>query len=371
MRPDSGAYWGGFAASLFTLAGLLFVLGLALKGAKQGVFSERWVDAGVVVGVGGVLALARSAVIYIRSGHPVEEGTPSPLEAWIQTKLDGAATIARDRHVQGDDWYFEKMGEWELALINEMALDKDPVAPGLVDDYRRHPLTGLIDGIPPPHGTQERDGYYQRRLDWLSRKVRELGTGLIEPEPAVSDQHREQLQSIAEGVERYIHLERKVRYHPPGQDGLMPVALSFRAHFAGVVRMLDQWDELMPQLDTARQALEDWIEARAEAQCITYYGPLPNVLRNLIEHNGTLSWRHEESFLWLGGHAILQAGQGADLPALEKPVEDLLISAALSDPCNALLDLVLLVEDARGQILTSLQDIRAKHVIRGRCELCG
>jgi hypothetical protein len=347
------------------------VLGLALKGAKQGVFSERWVDAGVVVGAGGVLALARSTVAYFRSGHLAEERVPSLLEAWIQKELDGAATIARDRHVQGDDWYFENMGEWELALISEMALDKDPVAPALVDDYRRHPLTGLIDGIPPPHGTVERDGYYQRRLDWLNCKLRELRTGLVEPEPTVSDPHRDQLQSIAEGIERYIHLDRKVRYHPPGQDGAMPVALSFRAHFPRIVRMLDQWDELMPQLDGARQALEDWIQTEAEAQAITYHGPLPYVLRNLIEHNGTLSWRHEESFLWLGGHAVLQAGQGVDLPALKKPVEDLLISAALSDPSKALLDVVLLVEDARGQILTGLQDIRAKHVIRGRCELCG
>lgn len=182
-----------------------------------------------------------------------------------------------------------------------MALAPQPVAPDLADDYRRNPLTGLIDGIPPPHGTEEHEAYYQRRLDWLERKVRELRGGRVELAPEVSAEHRKQLQATAEGIERYLHLERKVRYHPPNRDGSLPAARSFRTHFPAMARMLDEWDALMPQLQETREALEKSVNAAAEVMTITHHGPFAHMVRNVIEHNGTLSWSHHDGFLWLEG----------------------------------------------------------------------
>lgn len=58
------------------------------------------------------------------------------------------------------------------------------------------------------------------------------------------------------------------------------------------------------------------------------------------------------------------------MDALTKPIQELLTTAALSKPASELLSVLSQVLDAKREILAGLERIRAKHVIRGRCELC-
>jgi len=369
-RPDAWVFWTAIGTGLFAAAAILVAIGVAQKSSTASVWSQPLVDVGVVVCAAGIAVYALAFRAYFGGGSEKVPREPSPLERWIQRQLDAAATIGRDRHVQGDKWCFEKMGQWELALVNEMALNEEPTAPGLVDAYRRNPLTELIDAIPPPHGTKEYDDYYRRRLDWLEKKLRELQTGKVEPEPEVSAEHRKELQSIAEGVEPYIKIGRPARYHPPAENGSVPVMQSFRAHFPAVARMLDEWAELVTEMEAAQKALREWVQAEVESRSIDHFGPLPDLVRDAVEHGNLFAWSETSGFLWTGGSVIFVVDPGDDIEAMKKPVDDLLVDAAVSEPGGELVKVLIRVEDARRQILEQLERIRHMHVIRGRCELC-
>lgn len=188
---------------------------------------------------------------------------PTRLETWLRQRLEVYRRLARERHVQGDDWYLEKMGEWELDTVRQMALDADPVAPGLVDEYRRDPQTGHVDGVVPPHGVQEYDQYYERRLDWLTHTLSALVTGGLAPGEGIQ---RQDVSEAPIGPEHLGHLRALLRAIMSAIAGeqavfsLGPLSSEFErgmfsAHSAPLVRDVKAWDEAVGERRGAPQRL--------------------------------------------------------------------------------------------------------------------
>lgn len=108
----------------------------------------------------------------------------TPLERWLEGRVEEHAVIARERAVRGDLAYLNRMGEWDTQNVNELA-GIDPhslkvdtstaVAPELADSYRADPRNPQqVDGIEPPHTVEIQDAYFERRLDWLKGTLRRL-----------------------------------------------------------------------------------------------------------------------------------------------------------------------------------------------------
>ena len=294
---------------------------------------------------------------------------PTPLEEWLRERIDEADAIARQRAVRGDPWYFEAMSQWDTANVQQMALDEPAVAPDLVDAYRRDGRTGLVDGIPPPHSPGDYDDYYTRRLEWLETTLQQLSSGEVEPEPEVSDEHRKELQEIAAGLSDCIGMEQKASYHPPGRDGTAELAHSFRQHFPSLARALDEWDALQNELWDARHALWDWEgrEWRDRAQP----GMPGGVISNVVESGrDSLPWNDASDYLMLPGVGMLELKEGVDVEAFKRPYNEFLAEALASAEAGVLKRIRRKVDVAQAHLQQVLRLIRAKHVIRGRCDLC-
>lgn len=216
---------------------------------------------------------------------------------------------------------------------------------------------------------REHDDYYARRLEWLEQTLDRLGCAEIEPEPEVPDDHRKELQEIAAGLQGSIAIERRAGYHPPGQDGTVVLAQSFRAHFPRVARMLDEWDVLHDEIWAARHAVWDWEANNWNDRASPGMPGL--VVSDAIEYGGnTLPWTEAADYLMLPGVGMLKLGEGVDLNAFKRPYDDFLAEALGTQEAATLRQLRLRIDDATGLIHQELQLIRSMHVIRGRCELC-
>lgn len=123
----------------------------------------------------------------IEAGADIEAGgniqaSAEPLtlfESWLLERIGAAATIARQRSVRGDRWYFRNMAEWDKKNAFELMLKW---ASELVDSYRedvRKP--GQLDGVGPSHDIKEHERYYAQRLAWLERTFKGLRDGVAEP----------------------------------------------------------------------------------------------------------------------------------------------------------------------------------------------
>jgi hypothetical protein len=190
---------------------------------------------------------------------------------------------------------------------------------------------------------------------------------------AIPDDHRMELQAVAEGIERYLDLERQVRYHSPGRDGNPPVARSFRTHFPDLCEQFDQWDKQVVLLDASRRRMSEWVETELAKQGVTHFGPLGHHIAGRIEHvrTGSLEWTESEGWLWVAGFAIIDLRPGDQVEELKEPFDSVVTAA--SDRTEALLlqaDRVI-VDGMKRDLHAQLENIRATHVIRGECELCG
>ncbi|MGA9286410.1 MAG: hypothetical protein WBV85_13320 [Solirubrobacteraceae bacterium] len=111
-------------------------------------------------------AISRHIAAYHADPLPTEATEPlTHLEQWLQERGRAASTVARQRAVRGDKWYFRNMAEWDNKNTFELMLGK---APELVDSYRadvRSPEQ--VDGVGPSHDTKEQERYYAQRLAWL------------------------------------------------------------------------------------------------------------------------------------------------------------------------------------------------------------
>jgi hypothetical protein len=261
------------------------------------------------------------------------------------------------------------MSQWDTNNVQQMALDEPAVAPDLFDAYRRDGRTGLVDGIPPPHRPRDYEDYYERRLEWLETTLQRLSSGDGKPEPAVSDEHRRELQEIAAGLSDCIGMEQKASYHPPGRDGTTELAHSFRQHFLSLARALDEWNALHDELWDARRALWDWEgrEWRDRAQP----GMPGGVISHVVESGGdSLPWNHAGDYLMLPGVGMLELKEGVDAEAFKRPYDGFLAEALGSAEAGVLTTIRLRVDVAKTHLQQELRLIRAKHVIRGRCDLC-
>jgi hypothetical protein len=209
------------------------------------------------------------------------------------------------------------------------------------------------------------------------------------PEPEVPEKHRVELQQFAEDLERPLRLERPASHRAQSFVGRRPlrfswisrtstqtsplIAQSFRAHFPELAGKLDKWDVLIADLDAARDAMRDWVAAEVEARGMAgYYGDMTMIVTNAAERDrpDPSKWSEEEGWLFLDGSPIVVFSVGDDVSALKKPVDDLLAAAPESTEGIALRELRARVDEAKREISEQLERIRARHVIRGRCDLC-
>lgn len=173
----AGARWarGVLDNTLLALGVLVLVLGVGVSGVLVG--QPGWF-------IGGLAALVVLLVLgegaFRVWAEAEDRAAPtvgaSRLERWLQERIDAAAAIARERRVHDDWWFIRTTGDWDTANVSQMALGDEPVAPDLVDSYRRDPVTGQI-GVPPPHGVGEYERHFEQRLAWLTRTLDGLRRG--------------------------------------------------------------------------------------------------------------------------------------------------------------------------------------------------
>lgn len=190
--------------------------------------------------------------------------------------------------------------------------------------------------------------------------------------PPIPEAHRQELQAIAKGMERYLRLERPVRYHPPGEDGTLILKESFRTHFPELSKELDDWNVFVELLDGCQTAMEDWISAEARRRGISYQGPVPSIVAVAAERENisNLTWSEAEGFLWVGGCAIVPVAPDDDREALKRPFESLLAAVPACTRARNLRAMRKRADALESDLLAALQRIQAKHVIRSRCDLC-
>jgi hypothetical protein len=90
-----------------------------------------------------------------------------PFEAWLQQRIDAAALIRRERRVHDDTWFIGATGDWDTTNVTEMGLGDQPLAPDLVDSYRRRDPETNVPGIPPPYGVAEHERQFEQGVAWL------------------------------------------------------------------------------------------------------------------------------------------------------------------------------------------------------------
>jgi hypothetical protein len=156
-RREASTFWATVSAGPIAVGPLLAVLGLGIKPQHASMWSEPWLDVGLSLVTFGLVLIGWSVFLRLTRSRGSEEATLSPLEQWLQRRSEEAGAIVRQRPARGDGWYFKAIGEWDVANVREMALGDAPVAPELVDNYRRSRHTGLVDGPGPPHDTAEYD----------------------------------------------------------------------------------------------------------------------------------------------------------------------------------------------------------------------
>jgi hypothetical protein len=173
----------------------------------------------------------------------------------------------------------------------------------------------------------------------------------------VPEAHRLELQAIAAGLEQgSMPLERKASYHPPGQDGTQPLAQSFRTHFPALARMLDEWDRLIAEFDTAKRSMWAWMGEEWGDRSFPY--PPTLVYSQIAECGGdSLPWV-ETDWLMLDGLGIVQITEGIDLDEVKRPYDDFLDEALSTNHAAELRRLRARVDAAQQTIREQLELIQ-------------
>jgi hypothetical protein len=303
--------------------------------------------------------------------------TASGLERWIVSRLSEADMIARQRDVRADAWYFNEMGDWDTANCNRLAFGDDshaPLAPDLIDSYRRDPRTGQTDGIYPPHDAAEQDRYYEQRKTWLRDTLDGLRAGTVEPPeplPEISEDHRKELQEIAAGIDSRLDLERTTVYAPRTGSGRLPVAESFRTHFPKLAKALDEWDRNVDELDEARIVLQGLVAEECQRRSLSDSVLL--VFGDAVQRDAeSLPWVQTGDDLLMLGHGLsmTELSEGVDVADFKRPYDELFADVREWDEAGALRGARLRVDAMEVGLHEELDRIQALHVIRGRCPLC-
>ena len=238
---------------------------------------------------------------------------------------------------------------------------------------------GSDDEVIETPGTWElQSAYMDRRLGALLKLLRDRRGGSdspasaaheVAPAPEVPEEHRKELQEIAAGLQDSVAMERKAGYHPPGRDGTIELAHSFRQHFPSVAQALDEWDRLSEEIWEARRALWEW-EAREWGD--RAQPAMPGlVIANVVEGGADrLPWNDASDYLMLPGVGMLELKEGVDVEGFKHPYDEFLQEALRSEEAARLRQRRGEVDDAKSSLQQALRLIRARHVLRGRCDLC-
>ena len=149
------------------------------------------------------------AASQYQAGKLAAESGMTPLERWLQGRIEVAKTAARERVVRGDATYLTHMGKWDTENVDELM---GGVAPELADSYRADPRNPEeVDGIEPPHTVTVQDAYFDRRLQWLKNTLNALRSDAVEPP-------RDLKELLREGVQLGGMLEAQPDAKPPHKD---------------------------------------------------------------------------------------------------------------------------------------------------------
>lgn len=92
----------------------------------------------------------------------IEQMNPTPLERWLEGRIDAAAVIARERSGSA---YLKAMHEWDVKNVNDLRNEW----PERVRAYLAHPQDPPHwDGPPSPYTSEGDAAYFERRLDWMT-----------------------------------------------------------------------------------------------------------------------------------------------------------------------------------------------------------
>ncbi len=369
-RRETSNYLLTLAAILVGIVAIVGGYGLTVLHTDHPPWQDIWVDVAV-----GMLLLAAGLVIpSLLLRRPAPPPAPlTPLETWLQARIDAAEEIKRQRPTRGEAWYRSSMGEWDVENCNQLYEGDEPVAPDLLDNYRCSPKTGLVDGPGPPHDTAEYDRYYGERLSWCRHAFRASRDGMPIKAPlenAVPDAHRDELQEIAAGLmEGSLRYERSASYHPPGRDGTVLLAESFQAHFPAIARMLAEWDGLLQARQSIVQQLWERMDKGWDDRA--QLPPPTIVYTQIIEAGKTeLPWVQNDWLTLGGGHGIAEVTDGLDIDEVKRPYDEFLLEVLATDLAGELVAARRRIDTAKVTITEQLERLRAQHVIRGTCDLC-
>jgi hypothetical protein len=337
------------------------------------------------------------------AGKLAPAGAMTPLERWLQGRIDEQTVIVRERRVRGDAAYLERMGAWdsqnldELAGINPQTLQIDraaAVAPELADSYRadpRHP--GRVDGIEPPHSIDGFVAYYERRLDWLNdtlRKLRDIDEAEppvteVKPEEPVSPEHRDMLKSVAASLLSYLRASQTAYY---GKKGDEHNAQAFQDHFPEIRGQVDTWNARVDARERARDELRGWVASRLHTMHYDrapFCGGLDNpIAAEALADAPRLNLKEVHGCLHIGPYPVVVLPSMKTLDPnweeipkvnrdhVERELQEIAVQAAGRPERQQARDAARSLPEVGDPLAAELELIQAKDVIRGLgdCELC-
>lgn len=318
----------------------------------------------------------------------------SPLEAWLESRIEAHDVIARERAVRGEKEYQKQIGDWdtqnatELGGVDTKTLRLDSsvaIAPYLFESYLNDPQNpGHKDGIAPPHTPDIWDAYYMRRLAWLKGTLKRLREGNERPaatqeakEP-VSHQHRDVLKGVAHTLRPYVNASQHAYY---GAEGDERKAQAFQEHFPEVAQRITAWNQQIAAFETKRCELEKWVEQRLRMlgyqQPPFAWGYAGLIAERAAAEGAELPFHAPQiSPLWLhlGPYPLVPdpPPNGRTREGVEDELRDVLSEARQQPQCERMRQIRDSLSEASKRLTNDLDLIQAKDVINGLgdCVLC-
>jgi hypothetical protein len=191
--------------------------------------------------------------------------------------------------------------------------------------------------------------------------------------PLVSEDHRKDLQAIAEHLREGVRHTHTADYLAPGNERVNH-AIAFSEHFPEIAGDVARWNGLVEAREAARRALGDWVAARLLSAGITGVG---RGVVDLIVHEAEAPEPHfsvekATSEVRIGGRntfafSLAPAPNRAEMiVALQDLFDEIASQPELARVVAAKEEM----ESVQIPLIDGLELVRDKTAIGGRCKLC-